>query len=247
MKSFIIAMQFLTRIPLNANIEVTNEEFGSSQKAFVFVGLLLGGIISGVYYLFNTYVPPFILGAVLLLIEVAISGGLLLDGFMDTCDGVFSARPRERALEIMKDSRVGAHSVTSVTLLFIIKFAVYASLDYLRNPYVIILLSPAVGLSFLLFVVSFFPYARKEGIGKFFKDRTKKIYFYISILILFFLSYFLTFSFYPLIGIIITFLIGTSVAMRIGNFLNGHTGDTYGAMAQTSQAVFMLVMFFLLA
>lgn len=246
MKSFIIAAQFLTRIPIKVNMEVSNEEFGSSQKAFIFIGFLLGLIISGTYYLLNFYVPPFILGAILLLIEVALSGGLLLDGFMDTCDGVFSARPRDIALEIMKDSRVGAHSVTSVTILFIIKFSVYSSLQYLSNPYIITLLAPAVGLWFLLFIVVFFPYARKEGIGKFFKDQTKPVYFYISTGILLVVSYFVANNFYPILGIIITFFAGTFVAVRINNFLIGHTGDTYGAMAQTTQVIFMLVMVFLL-
>ena len=246
MKSFIIAIQFLTRIPLKTKNEVSNEEFGSSQKAFVFVGILLGLIISGAFYFLNNRIPPFVLGALLLLIEVGLSGGLLLDGFMDTCDGIFSARPRERALEIMKDSRVGAHSVTAVTILFIIKFAVYSSLQYIYNPYIITLLSPAVGLCFLLFTIVYFPYARKEGIGKYFKDRTKNIYFYTNILILFVLSYLLSNNFYPIFGIIITFLLGISIAIKINNFLVGHTGDTYGAMAQTTQAIFMLIMFFLL-
>ena len=112
MKSFIVAAQFLTRIPLKINMEVSNEEFGGSQKAFIFVGFLIGAVLSGAFYFLNFHVPPFILGALLLFLEILISGGLLLDGFMDTCDGIFSARPRERALEIMKDSRVGAHSVS---------------------------------------------------------------------------------------------------------------------------------------
>lgn len=246
MKSFIIAAQFLTRIPIKINMEVSNEEFGSSQKAFIFVGLLLGGIISGAYYLLNFHLPPLILGGILLLLEVGVSGGLLLDGFMDTCDGIFSARPRDRALEIMKDSRVGAHSVTSVTLLFIIKFAIYSSLQYLNNPYIITLLSPVVGLWFLLFIIVFFPYARKEGIGKFFKDRTKKSYFYFSTIILLFASWLIADNFYPIAGILITFFAGLSVASKINIFLLGHTGDTYGAMAQTTQGIFMLVMTFLL-
>ncbi len=246
MKNFIIAAQFLTRIPIKVNMEVSNEEFGSSQKSFVFVGFLLGGIISAAYCFLNFHLPPIVLGGLLLLLEVGVTGGLLLDGFMDTCDGIFSARLRERALEIMKDSRVGAHSVTSVTLLFIIKFAIYSSLQYLNNPYIITLLSPVVGLWFLLFIIVFFPYARKEGLGKYFKDRTKNSYFYLSTILLFLSSYFIAGNFYPIAGIIITFFASVSVASKINNFLLGHTGDTYGAMAHTAQGIFMLAMTFLL-
>lgn len=246
MKSFIVAAQFLTRIPLKINMEVSNEEFGGSQKAFIFVGFLIGAVLSGAFYFLNFHVPPFILGALLLFLEILVSGGLLLDGFMDTCDGIFSARPRERALEIMKDSRVGAHSVTSVTILFILKFAVYSSLQYFSNPYLITFLAPAVGLWFILFAINYFPYARKEGIGKFFKDMAKPSYFYISTIILFTVTYIIAGSFNPILGILISFFVGVSIAVRINNFLLGHTGDTYGAMAQTVQGIFMLVMSFLL-
>ena len=51
--------------------------------------------------------PDFMRAALLILAEIIITGGLMYDGFMDTSDGVFSARSRERMLEIMKDSHVG--------------------------------------------------------------------------------------------------------------------------------------------
>ncbi len=246
MKSLIVAAQFLTRIPIKHNMEVSDKDFGDSQKAFIFVALFTGAIMSGSYYILKFQVPPLVLGVVLLVLEIVINGGLLLDGFMDTSDGIFSAKPRERALEIMKDSRVGAHSVTTVLLLFLVKFAVYASLHHVWNPYLFLLLAPMVGKWFMMFVITFFPYARSEGIGKFFKDQNKLLYFWVSTFILLLTSILLLPHYMIISGIIITFLLCFALAVKINTFLGGHTGDTYGAMSETAQAVFMLIMFFLL-
>lgn len=183
MKSLIVAAQFLTRLPIPHTMDVSEQDFGRSQQAFVFVALITGSILSGAYWFLQYQLPPMILGVVILILEIAVNGGLLLDGFMDTSDGLFSAKPRETALEIMKDSRVGAHSVTTVLLLFIAKFAVYSSLYMVANPYIFLLLAPVVGKWFMVFVITFFPYARQEGIGKFFKDQNKPAYFYLSTII----------------------------------------------------------------
>ena len=78
------------------------------------------------------------------------------------------------------------------------------------------------------------------------EERSKPVYFYLSTILLFFSSWFISGSFYPAGGIIITFFISLSISAKINNFLLGHTGDTYGAMAQTTQGIFMLVMTFLL-
>ncbi|WP_148091983.1 adenosylcobinamide-GDP ribazoletransferase, partial [Paenibacillus sp. 598K] len=76
---------------------------------------------------------PTLPAAVLVLIAwAALTGGLHLDGWMDTADGVLSHRSRERMLEIMRDSRVGAMGVIAGTLLLMFKLSLLASLLALR-------------------------------------------------------------------------------------------------------------------
>ncbi len=247
MKSLILALQFLTRIPIKLEkMEVNDQDFGLSQRAFIIVALIMGSFSTGLYLLLTNRLPDLVLGFILLAFEIIISGGLLLDGFMDTCDGIFSSRPREEAMEIMRDSRVGAYSVTFVILLFLSKFAVYSSLTFLKTPYLITFFAPAAGMWFLLFIINYFPYARQSGVGKYFKDQASfKVFFINTLLIvaLFALSSGLQYLIMALLG---TFFISFLIAAKINSFLEGQTGDTYGAMAQTSQAIFMLIMTFLL-
>lgn len=247
MKSLILAIQFLTRIPIkSSNLQVTDEDFGKSQRAFILVAFLLGGLLSLLYYLLENRLPTIVLGFLILATEVLISGGLLLDGFMDSCDGLFSSRPRERSMEIMRDSRVGAHSVTFVILLFLSKFAVYSSLDLMSDPYLILFFGPVAGLWFLLFVINYFPYAREEGVGKFFKDQARFKDFFLNTILVFLALLLFSNPSLVLLGFMGTFFLTSVLAFRVNKFLLGHTGDTYGAMAQTAQAIYILIMTFLL-
>ena len=66
--------------------------------------------------------------AVLVIVLLSFSGGLHLDGLADTADGFFSSRSRERILEIMKDSHIGAMGVIAIVCVLLVKFAALASL-----------------------------------------------------------------------------------------------------------------------
>ena len=124
MHSFLIGLQFLTRIRLVNQTEWTAEDFGRSTRFFPLVGLVLGICYASAAWLlvytkglFGMQALP---TALLLILPLVLTGGLHADGFMDTADGVFSGRERERKLEIMKDSRVGSFGVVSFVLLMFV-------------------------------------------------------------------------------------------------------------------------------
>ena len=119
MKAFLIGLQFLTRLKLARQDTWTDADFGRSVKYFPLVGAVIGLILVLVYKGTVPYLPHHI-GTVLLLVsEAVLTGGLHLDGFMDTMDGLFSYRSSPRILEIMKDSRVGSNAVMSLGLLLL--------------------------------------------------------------------------------------------------------------------------------
>ncbi|MCZ4151790.1 adenosylcobinamide-GDP ribazoletransferase, partial [Escherichia coli] len=76
--------------------------------------------------LFGTVLPALPAAVLTLTLWVWLTGGLHLDGWMDTADGLLSYRSRERMLEIMKDSRVGAMGVIACVLLLMMKAALLA-------------------------------------------------------------------------------------------------------------------------
>ncbi|MBQ7496821.1 MAG: adenosylcobinamide-GDP ribazoletransferase, partial [Selenomonas sp.] len=110
MRLFFVALQFLTRIHIVKQDSWTADDFGHSTRFFPLVGL-----VQGVIYLLFAWLMLPVLGqsavfaSLMLILTIIITGGLHYDGFMDTMDGLLSARSRERMLEIMKDSRVGSY------------------------------------------------------------------------------------------------------------------------------------------
>ncbi len=88
---------------------------------------MIGGVLAGFDLAVASWFPAGVRGVLLLGLWVWLTGGLHLDGWMDVADGFGSYRSRERTLEIMKDSRVGAMGVIAAILLLLLKASVLAS------------------------------------------------------------------------------------------------------------------------
>lgn len=157
-----LALSFLTRLPLGTQHNVDERLLGRSLAWFPLVGLLLGALLAGVAHLLAGHFPSLVVAALLLVLLVAVTGALHLDGVADVADGCYGSRDRESRLRIMKDSRVGAMGVVAVGCVLLLKFAALASLS---APLVLpaLLIAPAGGrwLQCALAVTS--PYARPEG------------------------------------------------------------------------------------
>jgi cobalamin 5'-phosphate synthase/cobalamin synthase len=159
-----LAVTFLTAVPLPDSGAVAPADLWGSMAFYPLVGLLMGLAAWGAYAALLYAVTPLVAAALVIVgIELA-SRALHLDGLMDTADGYLSGAPRERALEIMKDSRVGAMGVFAAIAVMVVKVSALASL---ARP------GAALGLVIGLTVarllpaidVRFFAYARREGTG----------------------------------------------------------------------------------
>src|SRR5690606_27129103 len=115
--SLFTATQFLKRIPC-PKYEFKNEFVVNSILYYPVVGLIIGSLLTLGQILASSRFPNSVTAALLICLYVIISGGLHLDGFMVTVDGIISTRSKERILEITKDSSVGAHGVTTAIILF---------------------------------------------------------------------------------------------------------------------------------
>ncbi len=250
MRAFLIGLQFLTRISIVRQSEWTEEDFGRSVRYFPAVGAVLGLIYVAIMFsaieLTGGRLPTFYAGLIFLL-TVALTGGIHCDGFMDTFDGLFSGRDRERMLEIMKDSRVGAFGVVSFVTLALIEIATLGELAGLstENLLTAIYAMPIVGRLMMVFVIGLFPYARASGMGKAFSDRTDgrtMIFSTVEAIILL----------APLMiasgEIFLTALMGSMMAFMYAFYfgyyakkkLGGVTGDIYGAVELQSELIFLI-------
>jgi len=245
MQDFITGLQFLTRIKLVNQTDWSPEKFGRSVKYFPLVGAVLGMVLAFAAYaltsllpLIGIYLPPHIVAAVLLAFTIALSGGIQCDGFMDTMDGIFSGRSKERMLEIMKDSRVGANGVTAFCSLMLIKWSLLLDLPPADLP-IALFIMPVLGRFAMVVGITLFPYARPDGIGKAFANHaTKK-----SLLLALLLAALLTApaAAQGLAALAVTILAAYAFSSYITKLLDGLTGDIYGALTEITEILVLLV------
>ena len=241
MRGFLIGLQFLTRISLVKQEIWTDEDFGASVRYFPLVGAVLGAVYALFAYLLfvpaSEYVfqiPRHTAAAAVLLLTVALTGGIHCDGFMDTMDGLFSGRSRERMLEIMKDSRTGSNAVASFGVLLLSEYSML--LDMSPSVLIPALFSmPIVGRCMMVFAICRFPYARPYGMGKAFAEyggKNAPVFALATAALL--VS---PWGGAPLLSLLaslgLTYGFGKYAAGKLG----GLTGDVYGAVTMLSEAL----------
>lgn len=237
MKKFLIALQFLTIFPIKIKSEIKEEDFGRSLVYFPIVGILIGCILVFCSFLFN-FLPHLVLCCLILIISIMINGAIHLDGFADTCDGLYGSRTKEKILEIMKDSCIGAMGAIGIVLLLIFKFTLLASIPPKNLWKFLILMS---GFSRWTQVLACYSsnYARLQGQAKSFVEYAKKGDFLIA-------TIFILIVFLLLIQIkgIILFFISILPIFILINFikkkLDGITGDIIGATSETAEVFILL-------
>ena len=244
MRDFITCLEFLTRVRFSKRTDWRDEDFSRSVPYFPLVGLVIGSLLAAVNYgLFYTETPLFLRVTLLLLAEIIITGGLMYDGFMDTADGVFSARSRERMLEIMKDSHVGSNAVLAIIILLLLKIAAYLELSGETLTWVLLTMSVATRTFMVVFIVNF-PYARKEGIGHMFTKYAKPFYTYIAFAVCAGIIAACGLQYLAVAGI--CFTVTLIIAQYLKTQLGGLTGDTYGALTECGNVIYLLTAVFLL-
>lgn len=244
MRDFITCLEFLTRARFSKRTDWRDEDFSRSVPYFPLVGLVIGSLLAAVNYgLFYIETPLFLRVTLLLLAEIIITGGLMYDGFMDTADGVFSARSRERMLEIMKDSHVGSNAVLAIIILLLLKIAAYLELSGETLTWVLLTMSVATRTFMVVFIVNF-PYARKEGIGHMFTKYAKPFYTYIAFAVCAGIIAACGLQYLAVAGI--CFTVTLIIAQYLKTQLGGLTGDTYGALTECGNVIYLLTAVFLL-
>lgn len=239
MHSFLIGLQFLTRIRLVRQTEWTAEDFGRSTRFFPLVGLVLG-ICYALFALLLLYAVGMraLTAALLLVLPLLLTGGLHADGFMDTADGVFSGRDRERKLEIMKDSRVGAFGVVSFVMLMFVQYALISDMHpLLLIPALFVM--PVIGRFAMVLSVACFPYAREDGMGKTFADMADRKTIVIAALITMILV--LPWGRLAALALVLGTVFALLFCRLITHVLGGVTGDVYGAATVLTETLVLFV------
>lgn len=245
MRSVFAAFRFLTCIPFPGNGRLESKQLGSSSAWFPLVGFCIGIILSVTGKCLGYFFVPMATAALLLALWTALSGGLHMDGLMDTADGLYGSRETERALEIMRDSRVGAMGVTAAIIVVILKWAFLTSLlerigEGGINEWMRLAVIPAMGRWAMVYLLFVYPYARREGgLAQPFSTETKKGQFFISSLTVLMLC---LLSKRPELWLAwaAAFLTAAFAGWRVSKRLGGITGDVCGAVNELTEALALL-------
>jgi len=233
---FLLALQFLTRIPVSVKGEISPRVWGRAMAWFPLVGLLLGGALEGGRWLALRWLSTPLAAGLTLVLWVLLSGGLHLDGFIDSCDALWAALPPERRLEVLKDVHVGAYGLLGAILLLGLKGLALAELR-VGWP---VLLAPACGRWAMVYAAVVFPYARPAGLGKTFKDaagpREVIIGAVTALLVAWIVGWWRGLILASL-SWLVAWLLGWWAARRLGGAI---TGDIYGMVCELVELVVLL-------
>jgi len=142
------------------------KDFGKSVATFPFVGLIIGIFLTLIYFIFSQFLSPMPLMLIIVISEFLFTGGLHADGLMDTSDGLFSGREREKKLEIMKDSRVGSFGVVAFVFITLLKWQLLTAIPIPEFIPIILVMMPLMSRYTLILSIRSYPYARKSGMGQ---------------------------------------------------------------------------------
>ncbi|WP_300462807.1 adenosylcobinamide-GDP ribazoletransferase [Desulfobacula sp.] len=233
------ALLFITILPAGKNIPYSPM---GMIRFFPLVGLLLGALLVCVDMAGSLFWPPSVAAVLDVVFLVIVTGAFHLDGLGDTADGIFSHRPRERALEIMKDSRTGMMGLVAVFCVLALKTAGIFSIKTTGTHAQILLLLflvPAYSRAAMIFGIRFLPYGRKgtgTGLDLFEKKIRAKDFSWMFLPVA--SSLFLGYK-----GLVLNllFIIMTgSILFFYKKKMNSITGDMLGAMNEILEAVLFL-------
>jgi adenosylcobinamide-GDP ribazoletransferase len=236
MNAFLLAAQFLTRLPVNVNITPTPELMGRSVLYYPAVGLLIGGLLWCLAQLLVN-VEPMIVAALLLTVWVGLTGGLHLDGLADCTDGWIGGQAdREKTFLIMKDPNAGPMAVIVLVLLLLLKFVALATL-LKQELLFVLLIAPVMGRTVVPALMMTTPYLTPNGLGQTMVENLpqKPAYGLIaaSLLVCLFLGgWVLSLAMVLFYGLL---------RMMLLRLFGGSTGDVYGAAVELSELFVLLV------
>jgi adenosylcobinamide-GDP ribazoletransferase len=230
------AVTFLTRVPLGRVGEVDGADVARGAVLFPLVGAGIGAAGGGVALLANEWLPAFISGALACTIAVVLTGALHVDALADTADAA-GAPTRERALEVMRDSRIGSFGAAAIVLDLLLKVAAVAALLDRGGVLGSFIAAGALSRATGPVLAAFLPYPRASGgVGSVLTGRVPGAAAAVGVVLAFAAA-----------GADAVWLIlaAAAVALLLGLtyrvWLGGATGDCLGAATEVAETVVLLV------
>jgi adenosylcobinamide-GDP ribazoletransferase len=246
-RKFQAALIFYTCLPLNPKGIL---DFRGIALYAPLIGVLIGSAIASLDFGLGLLKPApefiYLRSLITILLGLIITGGLHLDGAMDTADGLAVTDPNRR-LEVMSDSNTGAFGAIAAIAILLLKIIALAAIK--DHRFWILASIWAWARWGQLRAIMAYPYLKAIGKGKFHQENLHhwQVWLVAILLIIGNLAIgWLYHSIYLAVGLI---AIGFSFAWLIGAWFNrqlgGQTGDTYGAIVEWNEALSLVAIAYL--
>lgn len=240
MRKFLAALQFLTIFPVRINR--MEEELGNSMAFFPVIGLIIGISTAILNYFLSRLMNENLVNVFLIIWIVIVTGGLHLDGFADTCDGIFSCRSdKNEILKIMRDSRIGTMGAIGIFIILLLKYELLSNISG-REKYIALIIMPVFGRFSQVVSAFALPYARETsgaaGFIRYLNIRTL-----ISSAVLFLII--TTPVWFPKVLLIdlVSLIILVPLLLFFNKKLGGITGDVLGAINEIVEIIVLVAVY----
>lgn len=238
-KYFLVALQFLTRIPTPNFPEFETVWLDRSAKYFPLVGILVGGLCAGVFYAALQIWPSSLAACLAIVAGFVITGAFHEDGFADFFD-CMGGQTRAQRLEIMKDSRIGTYGTLALISLIALKISALTTLAPALVP-VALIAAHAGGRFAAVVLIASLPYAGAFDLAKVKPLATGVTSSAILIALAFAVVPLLLLPIQcTLVALAFGIVAAVFIAWRAKTFLGGYTGDVLGAAEQAFEVAFLL-------
>ncbi|MCO6428936.1 adenosylcobinamide-GDP ribazoletransferase [Nitrosomonas communis] len=237
-KPFLVAVQFLTRLPVSLSLPPDEKTVGYSLPFYPLIGLIIGALLIALGWLLRD-APPLLAAALLLTGWTLLTGGLHLDGLADSADAwVGGMGDAKKTLLIMKDPNCGPAGVAAIMLVMLLKFAALHSL-FIAQEWIALLCALVLARTLILLLFLTTPYVRSHGLGTsltMHQPRKLNMVIVTTIPLLMLPMAGLNYFWLPLAAIVPFLLLRLMMLRRI----HGTTGDTAGALIEVTETSVLL-------
>lgn len=236
---FLTAVMYFTKIPCPSWVDHSAEYLNKSSRYFSLVGIIVGGVGGGIFFVSNIIFPHSVSVLLSMLATIWLTGAFHEDGLADMFDGFGGGWTKEKILEIMKDSRIGTFGVVGLTGILALKFL---SLNALPSTTIPLLLIAGHALSrFLASTLSFtHDYARNDSINAKPAATEMSVFSIVVSAVLGLVPLALFSSYWILLAVFPVILVQLYLGYFYNKWIDGFTGDCSGAAQQLTEVTFYL-------
>ncbi len=237
-RRFLIAVQFLTRLPVPRSLNSSETDIGKAAAFFTLVGVIVGGGAALVFLGLQRILP--LPASVFCAIAFAafITNGFHEDGLADSFDGFGGGWTKDRVLEIMRDSRIGTYGTLALIFVILGKFNFLSVLPQGQIWRWLIVAHTASRWT-ILPLCTYLPYARAEGQGKLVAKQVGILEIIIGTVTLLLVLILLPWQ-AALVALLGTSLVTLVSGLYFRSRIQGITGDCLGATNQLTEIVLYL-------